>query len=142
LDSIIYTITQGAGLELTDSYVLFLDQVRGRSLYLDAFYSRFIYLKFIAVLKLLLEKAQAPLGDSLSSDISLTLSALACFITRFNTPACYRIKIKFCVLCDHVCEKTNTLTFRKDQAPRHDILDLIMEWIQDPANVGRSFHLV
>jgi hypothetical protein len=128
-------------LELTDSYVLFLDQVRGRPLYPGRFLLTFIYVKFIAVLKLLLEKAQAPLGDSLSSDISSTLSALARFITRFNTPACYRIKIKFCVLCDHVCEKTNTLTFRKDQSPRHDILDLVMEWIQDPANVGRSFHL-
>jgi len=67
-------------------------------------------LQFIAVLKLLLEQVQGPLQDSLAADIGSTLFALACFITRFRTPACYRIKTKFCVLCDFVREKATTLT--------------------------------
>jgi len=82
-----------------------------------------------------MEKAQAPLDEALSVDVSSTLFALASFITRFTGPTCYRIKIKFCVLCDSVCEKTTSLTLRNDGGARNDILDILMEWIQDSGNV-------
>jgi neurofibromin 1 len=68
-------------------------------------------------------------------DISTTLLALAGFVARFNDPVMYRIKIKYCALCDSVCARTDTLSFRKDAADRHNILDTIMDWIQDPAPV-------
>jgi hypothetical protein len=89
-----------------------------------------------------MEKAQAPLSEELSNDISSTLFALASFITRFNGPACHRIKTKFCVLCDNVCEKTVSLTLRKDGGGRNDILDILMEWIQDLGHVCRVLHTV
>jgi hypothetical protein len=69
-------------------------------------------------------------------DIGTTSLALAGFVNRFNDPMAYRIKIKFCAFCDSVCSRTDALSFRKDTADRHSILDIVMEWIQDPAPVG------
>lgn len=59
---------------------------------------------------------------------------LASFIARFGSLTSLRIKIKFCNLCDSVCERPDTLTLHKDSSARHSILDIIMEWIQ-PTNV-------
>jgi hypothetical protein len=65
-------------------------------------------------------------------DISNTLVALAGFIARFNNSQSYRIRLKLCALCDCVCERADTLTLRRDTSARHNIIDILMEWIQDP----------
>ena len=69
-------------------------------------------------------------------DINTTLLALAESVARFNEASTHRIKIKYCGLCDSVCDRTDTLSFRKDTGDRHNILDIIMEWIQDPIGVS------
>ncbi|KAA1466679.1 hypothetical protein DENSPDRAFT_831556 [Dentipellis sp. KUC8613] len=115
LDEVIQDITQRGGLEWSESFTIFLDQ-------------------FIAVLKLLVENAQSK-DDVLAVDMTPTLNALATFIARFNDPACHRIKIKFCNLCDSAFSRNDTLALRKDNTVRQRILDTVLEWIQDPATV-------
>lgn len=88
--------------------------------------------QFTVVLKLLLEKSDVPADEVEHIDISTTLVALAGFIARFNNPLSYRIRLKLCALCDCVCERTETLTLRRDTNARHLIIDILMEWIQDP----------
>lgn len=72
-------------------------------------------------------------------DISDILVALAGFIARFNNPQSYRIRLKLCALCDCVCERTDALTLRRDTSARHNIIDILMEWIQDPLSVCGHF---
>ena len=86
------------------------------------------------MLKLLVENTQLPMEDVMSIDISSTMLTLADFISRFEEPASYRIKIKFCVFCESVCDRPDILTLRRDSNARHSILDLVLDWIQ-PANV-------
>ncbi|KAH7931340.1 hypothetical protein BV22DRAFT_1124264 [Leucogyrophana mollusca] len=113
LEEITRDITQGAGLEFTDKYGLFLDQL-------------------IFVLKSLVENAQMPPDEALSIDLGSILHVLVGFISRFSDPTSYRIRIKFCALCDSICERIDTLTLRKDDLSRNRILDIVMEWFQDP----------
>lgn len=115
LDETIRNIEDGAGQGLTERYrLLFLDQ-------------------FIAVLKLLVENTQATLEDVIAIDISPTMLTLASFMARFHDSESFRLKIKFCVMCDNVCDRTDTLTLRKDSCARHRILDMVMDWIQPTA---------
>ncbi|KAH7916805.1 hypothetical protein BJ138DRAFT_1121610 [Hygrophoropsis aurantiaca] len=113
LDDITRDITQGAGLEFTDKYGLFLDQL-------------------IFVLKSLVDNAQMPPDEALSIDLGSILHVLVGFISRFSDPTSYRIRIKFCALCDSICERIDTLTLRKDDLSRNRILDIVMDWLQDP----------
>ncbi|KAF9238786.1 hypothetical protein BU15DRAFT_88233 [Melanogaster broomeanus] len=113
LDEITRNITDGAGPEFKDEYSLFLDQL-------------------ISVLKSLVENAQMPPDEVLSIDLGSILHVLVVFISRFNDPSSYRIRIKFCSLVDSICDRTDTLTLRKDDLSRNRILDSIMEWFQDP----------
>jgi hypothetical protein len=86
------------------------------------------------------ENAQVPVEEVLSIDISTTLLALAGFIARFTDPISYRIKIKYCALCESVCDRADTLSLRgKDSSARHNILDIVMEWIVEPVAV-RKIH--
>ncbi|KAF8559154.1 hypothetical protein OG21DRAFT_1570167 [Imleria badia] len=113
LDEITRNITEGAGPEFKDEYGLFLDQL-------------------ISVLKSLVDNAQMPPDEALSIDLGSLLHVLVGFISRFNDPASYRVRIKFCSLVCSVCERTDALTLRKDDLSRNRILDAIMEWFQDP----------
>ncbi|KAF8450670.1 hypothetical protein L210DRAFT_3520995 [Boletus edulis BED1] len=113
LDEITRNITEGAGSEFKDEYGLFLDQL-------------------ISVLKSLVDNAQLPSDEALSIDLGSLLRVLVGFISRFNDPASYRVRIKFCSLVCSVCERTDALTVRKDDPSRNRILDAIMEWFQDP----------
>ncbi|KAJ2930404.1 hypothetical protein H1R20_g6694, partial [Candolleomyces eurysporus] len=108
-------IEQGAGPRFTDDYLLFLDQ-------------------FLTVLRLLAEDKQGSIEDVMSVDVSSLMHSLAEFIARYDEPASHRIKIKFCQLCKSICERTDILTMRKDNALRHDILDIVLEWLQ-PSNM-------
>lgn len=88
------------------------------------------------MLKLLLEKPNVPPEEVEHIDISISLVALAGFIARFNNPLTYRIRLKLCALCECVCERTDTLTLRRDTPARHKIIDILLEWIQDPSSVS------
>ncbi|GAW06426.1 ras gtpase activator [Lentinula edodes] len=88
--------------------------------------------QFIAVLKLMVENSHGRIEEVLSIDISPTLLGLASFITRFDSPDIFRIKQKFCSLCDCVCGRAGNLSIRKDNDIRRDILDIILEWIVPP----------
>ena len=74
--------------------------------------------------------------EALSIDLGSLLHVLVGFISRFNDPASYRIRIKFCSLVCSVCERTDALTLRKDDLSRNRILDAIMDWFQDPLSVS------
>ncbi|KAF9067659.1 hypothetical protein BDP27DRAFT_1225535 [Rhodocollybia butyracea] len=88
---------------------------------------------FIAVLKLMVENSQGRIEEmSNNMDISSTLLGLAQFIARFESPESFRIKQKFCLLCDCACAKTGYLSVRKDNDIRRRILDIIVEWIVPP----------
>ncbi|KAF9226729.1 hypothetical protein BS17DRAFT_500836 [Gyrodon lividus] len=113
LDEITRNITEGAGPEFKEEYALFLDQL-------------------ISVLKSLVENAQMPPDEALSIDLGSILHILVVFISRFTDPTSHRIRIKFCSLVDSICQRTDTLTLRKDDLSRNRILDIIMEWFQDP----------
>ncbi|KAG2042146.1 hypothetical protein BDR03DRAFT_978842 [Suillus americanus] len=113
LDEITRNITAGAGLEFKDEYGLFLDQL-------------------ISVLKSLVENAQMPPDEALSIDLGSILHILVGFISRFSDPVSYRIRVKFCALCDSICHRTDTLTLRKDDLSRNRIIDIVMDWFQDP----------
>ncbi|KAJ3719315.1 hypothetical protein C8R42DRAFT_777357 [Lentinula raphanica] len=88
--------------------------------------------QFIAVLKLMVENSNGRIEDTLSTDISPTLLGLASFIARFDSPESYRIKQKFCSLCDCVSMRNANLHARKDHDVRRDILDIITDWIVTP----------
>ncbi|KAI9574812.1 hypothetical protein HD554DRAFT_2201766 [Boletus coccyginus] len=123
LDEITRNITEGAGSEFKDEYGLFLDQL-------------------ISVLKSLVDNAQMSPGEALSIDLGSLLHVLVGFISRFNDPASYRVRIKFCGLVCSVCERTNALTLRKDDLSRNRILDTIMEWFQDPLLLQYDINMI
>ncbi|KAJ7094350.1 hypothetical protein C8R44DRAFT_384405 [Mycena epipterygia] len=110
-DDTIRQISALVGPDLVDSYSLFVDQ-------------------FSAVLKLIIDNVNIRPEEIMSIDISLTMLALASFIARFDPQAASRLRLKFCALCDAVCDRTDTLTLRKDNPARQKILDIVMEWMQ------------
>ncbi|KAF7329572.1 Ras-GAP domain-containing protein [Mycena kentingensis (nom. inval.)] len=99
------------GSELTEAHVLFVDQ-------------------FTGVLKLIIESAPGSSEEIMSIDVSNTMYALAAFIARFDAYAAARLRLKFCVLCDAVCERADVLSIRRDSPARQKILDILAEWIQ------------
>lgn len=76
-----------------------------------------------------------PPDEALSIDLGSILHILVGFISRFNDPVSYRIRVKFCALCDSICHRTDTLTLRKDDLSRNRIIDIVMDWFQDPTSV-------
>ncbi|KAG5648701.1 hypothetical protein DXG03_000048 [Asterophora parasitica] len=111
LDEKIRGFQESSGVELNEVALLFLEQ-------------------FIAVLKLLVENSHGTMEDVMSIDVSSTMSTLASFMTRFTGPPSFRLKTKFCAMCESVCNRTDTLAVRKDSSARHHILDIIIGWIQ------------
>lgn len=70
-------------------------------------------------------------------DVCPTLLTLACFIARFHDATSYRLRLKYCTLCDTVFEKNEIMSIRKDNEARQNIVDVVIEWIQDPATVSK-----
>ncbi|TFK24729.1 hypothetical protein FA15DRAFT_406917 [Coprinopsis marcescibilis] len=103
-------VEQGAGPKLKEDYIMFIDQ-------------------FMAVLKLLAENSHGPQDDVLSIDVSSLMLSIAEFINRYDEPASHRIKIKFCLLCKSICDRSEILTIRKDNQIRNTILDIVLEWL-------------
>ncbi|KAF7432844.1 Ras GTPase activating protein ira2 [Pleurotus ostreatus] len=89
----------------------------------------------LAVLKLIVENTSLPQEDVANIDISTTMQTIAACLARFDGPLTLRIRTKFCTLCDAICERGEVLTLRKDSSVRHNILDIVMDWIT-PLNVG------
>ncbi|KAJ7265356.1 hypothetical protein B0H12DRAFT_1201035 [Mycena haematopus] len=110
-DDTIRQISSLVGPDLVDSYSLFVDQ-------------------FAAVLKLIIENKHVSSDEIMSIDISSTMHALALFIARFDPQAASRLRLKFLMLCDAVCDRPDTLTLRRDNPARQKILDIVMEWMQ------------
>ncbi|KAF9238831.1 hypothetical protein BU15DRAFT_75052 [Melanogaster broomeanus] len=78
-------------------------------------------IQVISVLKSLVENGQMPRQTKRlapSVDLRAILHVLVVFISRFNDPISYRIRIKW--------------TLQKDDLSRNRILGNIMKWFQDP----------
>ncbi|EIW76207.1 hypothetical protein CONPUDRAFT_64047 [Coniophora puteana RWD-64-598 SS2] len=112
LNDITVNIANGAALEYKQEYGLFLDQL-------------------IQVLKSLVENLQSSAEENLSIDLGSILHVLAGFISRFREPHTYRIRIRFCQLCDSIASRTDILNWRKDDMSRNHLLEIIMDWFQE-----------
>ncbi|KAF7335246.1 hypothetical protein MSAN_02335100 [Mycena sanguinolenta] len=112
-DDTIRQISNLVGPELVDSYSLFVDQ-------------------FSAVLRFIIDNKHASSDEIMSIDISSTMYTFALFIARFDPQAASRLRLKFLVLCDAICDRPDTLTLRRDNPARQKILDIVMEWMQIP----------
>jgi len=93
-----------------------------------------ILFQFISVLKMLIEHVQLS-EDVLTVNLTSTLYALAGFITRFHEPASHRVRLKFCGLCDAIFSRKDIVGKLKEGPVRQHVLDIVLEWIQDPAQV-------
>lgn len=80
-------------------------------------------------MKLIADNMDVTLEDVMNVDISPTMLSLATMIARFSGTSEHRIKIKFCTLCESVCNRTDTLTLRKDSPVRHEILNYVLQWM-------------
>ncbi|KAJ7055100.1 hypothetical protein C8F01DRAFT_470816 [Mycena amicta] len=99
------------GPELAESHILFVDQ-------------------FSAVLRLIIESTPINSEEIMSIDISGTMQSLASFIARFDAYAASRLRLRFCLLCDAVCDRADLLAIRRDSPARQKILDILAEWMQ------------
>lgn len=88
---------------------------------------------------MLVEKPDIPPEEVQDIDISDTLVTLTSFVARYNSSFSHRVRTKLCALCDSVCERKETLILRSDTTARQEIIDMILDWIQDPASVRISF---
>ncbi|KIK64870.1 hypothetical protein GYMLUDRAFT_83217 [Collybiopsis luxurians FD-317 M1] len=91
--------------------------------------------QLIVVLKAMVENGPERINEFSNEQFFLTLLSLAVFITRLQSPEIFRIKQKFCSLCDIVCDGTSIPSARKDKDIPRGILDTIVEWIVPPKTV-------
>jgi hypothetical protein len=82
-----------------------------------------------------MENVQGTVDDIVFVDLNSTLHILASFIRRFTLPNALTIKRQFCQLCEKMYNSTTSVSFRKDDNVRHHILDIIMEWMQEPSSL-------
>ena len=68
-------------------------------------------------------------------DLSSIMQTLVNFLSRFTGVVAQRIKMKFCILVEGACSRTDTLTIRKDSPVRHEILDIVLGWME-PGSVS------
>lgn len=87
------------------------------------------------MLKLLAENTQSR-DEVFTVDVCPTLYALASFTNHFSDLEVYRVRLKFCVLCDNLFARPDMLSMRKEGSFRQNILDIILDWIQNPDNVS------
>lgn len=71
-------------------------------------------------------------------ELPITLSVIAGFIGRFHDIVSYRLRLKFCNMCESVFNQGETMAMRKDGNNRQKIVDIIVEWIQDTSSVSFS----
>jgi len=82
----------------------------------------------------MVENAQAQ-HEVLTVDMTPTLYSLATFINSFDNLPAYRIRLKFCALCDSVFSRPDMLRKDSTSSHRQKILDILLGWIQDPTLV-------
>ncbi|KDQ64130.1 hypothetical protein JAAARDRAFT_118551 [Jaapia argillacea MUCL 33604] len=116
LEEVVLDVVNGGSSEWAEHFAIFLEQ-------------------FIAVLKLLIENVEDPAEELKGIDLNQTLFALASFIAHFHDPASYRTRMRFTSLCESVYARMESLVLRKDSHMCHELLDIVMEWIQDPSTV-------
>jgi neurofibromin 1 len=129
-------------LQWTDEFARFLDQVRVLTYSFATAIDEF--LQCVGVLKLMVENAQAQ-DEVLTVDMTPTLYSLATFINSFNNLPAYRIRLKFCALCDSVFSRPDMLRKDSTSSHRQKILDILLGWIQDPTLVrmrGAHWHKI
>ncbi|EJD36584.1 hypothetical protein AURDEDRAFT_117057 [Auricularia subglabra TFB-10046 SS5] len=87
----------------------------------------------MSVLRLMLDRIDAPPEMSkLNVDISRMLLVLARFVHRSDVSrAGYRVKMKFCHLCDALIAKRHYLTIRKEGTLRNALVEKLFEWVKD-----------
>ncbi|CAL1700085.1 unnamed protein product [Somion occarium] len=68
-------------------------------------------------------------------DMGATLHTLADFIRRFQGTSGYRLKTRFCALCETVFDPKTCVSPRKDNSSRQTIAEFIIEWVADPIQV-------
>jgi hypothetical protein len=95
-------------------------------------------LQFIAVFKALSDNSKTHTGDALSVDTSAVLLNLTVLVTRIADDHGHTLKMSLCSLIDCICNNSGVLILRRDVVARYDILDKIIEWIQDPAQVSSN----
>ncbi|KXN84411.1 Neurofibromin, partial [Leucoagaricus sp. SymC.cos] len=110
LDETTRMYEQEGPYEPSEEYLLFLEQ-------------------FIAILKLILE-SQRYQEEKMSFDMSSTLLLLTNMVSRCVGPQTYRLRMKFCGLCDSVTSNTETCVLRKESPVRGNIIELLMEWME------------
>ena len=64
------------------------------------------------------------------------LLEVARLTTQMTGLSAYRLRLKFCAVCDAYLEHADALSVRKDGALRVGIADYVIEWAQDPASVS------
>ena len=101
----------------------------GKSFFTSRATPEHVFCQVIGILKLISENTEVALEDVMNIDMSSSMQLLATFLARFSGPAFHRIKIKYCVLCESVCSRTDTLTIRKDSPARYIILDILLLWM-------------
>lgn len=88
-----------------------------------------------SLLKALVERLDTP--SDLGAASSLHLGALTLNFAKFldgvsDTPACLRVKIKVCQLCEAVTKRKEHLNLRDDVRNRNQLLEYIFSWIARP----------
>lgn len=63
-------------------------------------------------------------------DISSILVSLTSMISHCVGPQTFRLRLKFCSLCDTICSRIDTFILRKEGPARANIIDLLMDWIE------------
>ena len=133
--SVIDDIHSKGELQWTDEFARFLDQVRLSLLsFVTVIETLFSPCKCVGVLKLMVENAQAQ-HEVLTVDMTPTLYSLATFINSFDNLPAYRIRLKFCALCDSVFSRPDMLRKDSTSSHRQKILDILLGWTQDPTLV-------
>ncbi|TFY54349.1 hypothetical protein EVJ58_g8920 [Rhodofomes roseus] len=94
--------------------------------------------QFLVILKVLVENAQY-LEEIRGMDLGSTLAVIASFIGRFHDVSSYRLRLKFCSLCEGVFSQGESIAMRKDSSNRQKIADIVTEWIQDSAMSDHGF---
>ncbi|PSR92202.1 hypothetical protein PHLCEN_2v4732 [Hermanssonia centrifuga] len=93
--------------------------------------------QFTAIVKVIVENVQSG-EDMRGIDITSTLLTVASYISRFNDTASYRLKVKFCSLCDSFLDQSESFSVRRDNGTRIGIADCIIEWAQEPSVLNDS----
>lgn len=93
--------------------------------------------QFLGILKVLVENVQY-LEEIRGMELPITLSVIAGFIGRFHDIVSYRLRLKFCNMCESVFNQGETMAMRKDGNNRQKIVDIIVEWIQDTSSCDRD----